>query len=219
VRHDLHCFLLSEQLKSFFGDKFDADDENDNFKVFLQYVGLAAAKGRTINKSLVQTYGTVFSSFMERLKKREDLITAYALPPDWDVFRPLLSYQTHVHKNGWSVWMGENQISNSLDQKLDIQAIKINSSSHKIYYAVYFNEADGWSAEVAAPETAGTTGKSKSIFGVKIRLDEAGTKNFDILYRVHKFDGKWTPWAKNGETLYSYGVKLNAIQIKLEPKT
>lgn len=54
---------------------------------------------------------------------------------------------------------------------------------------------------------------------MRIRLDEAGAKEFDILYRLHKFDDTWTPWAKNGEALYSYGVRLNAIQIKLENKT
>ena len=52
-----------------------------------------------------------------------------------------------------------------------------------------------------------------------IRLDEAGAKEFDILYRVHKFDGTWTDWAKNGEAIYSHGQKLNAVQIKLETKT
>ena len=52
---------------------------------------------------------------------------------------------------------------------------------------------------------------------MKVRLDEAGAKEFDILYRMHKFDDEWTPWAKNGEALYSYGQKLNAIQIKLKP--
>jgi len=77
---------------------------------------------------------------------------------------------------------------------------------------------EGWTEEVTAPEQAGITGKSKSIYGIKIRIDEAGTKESNILYRVHKFDGEWTPWAKNGEELISYGVKLNAIQIKLETK-
>ena len=66
---------------------------------------------------------------------------------------------------------------------------------------------------------AGTTGKSKAIYGIKIRFDEAGAKEFDILYRVHKFDGNWTDWAKNGEVIYSHGQKLNAIQIKLEKRT
>ena len=54
---------------------------------------------------------------------------------------------------------------------------------------------------------------------MKARFDEAGSKEFDILYRMHKFDGTWTAWAKNGEELLSDGQKLNAIQIKLESKS
>ena len=89
---------------------------------------------------------------------------------------------------------------------------------YKVYYSVYYNDKEGWSKEVLAPEMAGTTGESKSIYGIKIWLDETGAKKFDILYRVYKYDGKWTSWAKNGEIIYSHGVKLNAIQIKLEIK-
>ena len=134
--------------------------------------------------------------------------------------RPLVKYQTHVSAKGWGDgWKIECQLSNPLDQQRDIQAIKIDFPNHKIYYAVYFNDKEGWSKEVAAPEQAGTTGKSKAITGIKIRLDEAGAKEFNILYRVHKFDGAWTDWAKNGEAIYSHGQKLNAVQIKLETKT
>ena len=129
--------------------------------------------------------------------------------------RPLLRYQTHVHVQGWSSWIKEGAYSNLLDKRFDIQAIKINFPTHKVYYSVY--NAEGWSEEVANDKIAGTTGKSKSIYGMKVRLDEAGSKEFDILYRMHKFDGTWTTWAKNGEELYSDEIKLNAIQIKLKP--
>ena len=134
-------------------------------------------------------------------------------------FPDVLTYQTYVTRKSWSKWVSENRISNSLEDKLDIQAIKINFPNHKVFYSVYYNEAEGWSPEVSTGEMAGTTGKSKAIFGVRLQLDEAGAKEFDLLYRVHKFDDTWTPWAKNGETIYSNGQKLNAIQIKLEPKT
>ncbi len=149
------------------------------------------------------------------LKKKDDAPAKNeAAPAD------VLTYQTHVGKDGWSKkWISENRISNALDQQRDIQAIKINFPAHKVYYSVYYNDKEGWSPEVANGEMAGTTGKSKSIFGIKIRLDEAGAKEFDVLYRVHTFDGNWTSWAKNGEAIYSYGQKLNAVQIKLEPKT
>ena len=131
--------------------------------------------------------------------------------------RPLLTYQTHVAKFGWSKWISENQVSNPINQKRDIQAVKINFPEHKVYYSVYYNETEGWSPEVSDGAQAGTTGLKKSIFGIKIRLDDSGA--FDILYRVHTFDGVWTPWARNGAELLSQGVKLNSIQIKLETKT
>jgi uncharacterized protein YjdB len=174
-----------------------------------------------LNRNLIvhpkakENYGIILSDFMAQLKKREDLITTYDMPSHWEEFRKTLTYQTHVHKNGWGAWINEEQISNDATQQLDIQAIKINSPSLKVYYSVYYNDKGGWSEEVLAPAQAGITGKSKSVMGIRIRLDEVGAKEFDILYRVHKFDGTWTDWAKNGETIYSHGQKLNAIQIKL----
>ena len=142
----------------------------------------------------------------------------YALKAQVSKERPLLSYQAHVAVKGWCAWKTENMLSNDIGEKRDIQAIKINFPTHEVYYSVYWNDAEGWSAEVAAPEMAGTTGKSKPITGIKIRLDESGAKDFDICYRVHKFDGTWTAWAKNGAELLSQNIKLNAIQIKLQAK-
>ena len=134
--------------------------------------------------------------------------------------RPLLKYLTHVSNIGWGRWQSENSFSNPLDQMRNIQAIRIefSGSFHNIYYSVYFNEKEGWSQEVSNSEIAGTVGKGKPIYGMRIRLDEAGAKEFDILYRVHKFDDSWSSWCKNGEVIYSNGIKINAIQIKLVPK-
>ena len=134
--------------------------------------------------------------------------------------RPLLKYLTHVSNIGWGRWQSENSFSNPLDQMRNIQAIRIefSGSFHNIYYSVYFNEKEGWSQEVSTSEIAGTVGKSKPIRGIKIRLDENGTKEFDIFYRVYKSNGEWTPWVSNGAELYTRGLKLNAIQIKLESK-
>ena len=64
---------------------------------------------------------------------------------------------------------------------------------------------------------AGVTGKGKSIFGIRIRLDEIGEKKYDIIYRVHKFDGTWSDWAQNGAGIIS-DQKLNSLQIKLNSK-
>lgn len=218
-----HCYIISEQLKRFFGDKFNGYEEED-FKTFLKYVKNSMRQGRNFNLGAKDYYESILSDFMAQLKQREDLITACSMPPRWETFQPPLTYQTHIHNKGWVAWQSEDQISGSLEDKLDIQAVKINFPNYKIFYSVYYNEEEGWSEEgwseeVTNDQMAGTTGKAKPIYGMRIRLDEAGAKAFDILYRVHKFDGEWTPWAKNGETIYSHGIKLNAIQIKLEPKT
>ena len=212
-------YIVSEQLKRFFGDKWDGYEEED-FKNFLRYVKHYLGAGLAINSHIkARYYDKVFSNFMAQLKRREDLITAYNMPLHWETFQPPMTYQTHVHNKGWGDgWKNEDEFSNPLDQMLDVLAIRVNFPNHKVYYSVYFNEQEGWSKEIAAPEMAGTVGVHKSIYGMRIRFDEAGSKEFNILYRMHKFDGTWTDWAKNGENLYSYGQKLNAIQIKLEPK-
>lgn len=214
-----HCYIISEQLKKFFGDKWTGYEEDD-FKIFLQYVKDSLNKGFDIDSREKNYYDfSPLFDFLAQLRKYENLIVAYNMPPRWEYFRPLLNYQTHVDTKAWSAWNSEEQISNPLNQKFDIQAVKINFPSHKVYYSIYYNDKEGWSEEVISPEMAGTTGKFKPIYGIRIRLDESGAKEFDILYRVHKFDDTWTAWAKNGEAIYSHGVKLNAIQIKLEHKT
>jgi len=142
-----------------------------------------------------------------------------ALEKEVSCKRPLLTYIAHVAKDGWkSDWKTENHLSNSIEFKYDIQAVKIDFTDPlcNLYYAVYYTK-EGWTQEVSNGQMAGTTGKSKPIFGIKIRLDEVGEKDFDILYRVHKFDGTWSDWAKNGAELIS-DQKLNALQIKLEAK-
>ena len=213
-------YVISEQLKRFFGDKWTGYEEED-FKIFLSSAQNITIYGSGYIPKLKDYFGDVFQNFVTQLKQHKDLIAAYDMPPHWETFQPTIFYQTHVGKKGWGDgWKIDNQISNPLEpfeQVFYLQAIKVKYPSHKVYYSVYFDDEEGWSEEVMAPEIAGTTGKSKAIYGMRIRLDEVSAREFDILYRMHKFDGTWTPWAKNGENLYSHGQKLNAIQIKLEP--
>lgn len=210
-----YCYIISEQLKRFFGDKWDGYEEDD-FKFFLQHIKDSLRRNIEFIPNARKYYGSVLEDFMAQLKRREDLIVSCDMPPRWETFQPSLRYSTHVNKTGWGAWRRENQVCGTLEQR-DIQAIKVDYPKHKVYYSVYYNDKEGWSAEVTNGEQAGTTGKGKPIYGMRIRLDEAGAKEFDLLYRMHKFDGTWTPWAKNGEAIYSHGQKLSAIQIKLEP--
>lgn len=73
VHHDFNCFIISEQLKRFFGDKFDGYTEDD-FKIFMKYMTTAAAMGRTVNQKELQGYGAFALEFTEQLKLNADLL-------------------------------------------------------------------------------------------------------------------------------------------------
>ena len=215
AHHDLgECLIGStkywkEFVSDYFGEQITEDDDAPYFQDALsKYIDFWLKKYST-EKNL--------NLYVDSLKDMCNRIVA--LESELAKNRPLLAYQTHVTNKGWVAWTSENQLSNSTNDKLDIQAVKINFPGHDVFYAIYFNETEGWSAEVSNSEMAGTTGKNKPVTGIKIRLDDSGASEFDILYRVHTFNGKWTDWAKNGEELFSQGDKINSIQIKLDSKS
>ena len=74
--HESYCFIISEQLKRFFGDKFGGYDEND-FKVFLTYVRQAVSCNFKFNKKALKYYEPIYEDFLAQLKRREDLLKAY----------------------------------------------------------------------------------------------------------------------------------------------
>jgi peptidoglycan/xylan/chitin deacetylase (PgdA/CDA1 family) len=68
-------------------------------------------------------------------------------------------------------------------------------------------------------QTAGTTGESKRMEAVEIKLTGAISKQYDVYYRVHVQGFGWMGWAKNGESAGTtgYSRRIEAIQIKLVP--
>ena len=206
------CILGSNKywrafVKNYFGEQVDEDEADTYFaEAFNRYLNFWSKKYADSKETLLDTIKNLSyrNIALEKMIKKN---------------RPLLNYQTHVGQKGWVAWSSENQISNDLEQNLNIQAIRIYFPRHNVYYSVYFNAKEGWSTEVSNGEQAGTTGKDKSLKGIKIRLDEEGARRFDIFYRIHKFDGTWTAWAKNGAELFSDEQKINAVQIRLEDKS
>lgn len=74
--HGPNCLIISEQLKRLFGDKFDGYAEDD-FKIFLEYVNVCRKNNIGIIPKSKEIYGKGFSDFLEQLKKRKDLLSAY----------------------------------------------------------------------------------------------------------------------------------------------
>ena len=67
---------------------------------------------------------------------------------------------------------------------------------------------------------SGTSGESKRLEAIEIRLTGEAADNYDIYYRVHAQNVGWMGWAKNGESAGTagYSYRLEAIQIVLVSK-
>ena len=76
--HDLFCFIISKQLKEFFGEEFTGYTDDD-FKIFLTYIRYAMSIGRKINNKEATGYGATFADFMTQLSQRKDLLQAYGV--------------------------------------------------------------------------------------------------------------------------------------------
>ena len=76
--HGPNCFIISKQLKKFFGESFESYDEVD-FKIFLTYVKLSMRAGLKFNDKALKYYAPIYQGFLEQLKQREDLLQAYGI--------------------------------------------------------------------------------------------------------------------------------------------
>ena len=134
--------------------------------------------------------------------------------------RPVLCFDLHSAQRGWLPTNVEGDIGGFEEKEWSLQAIKIkfNDPFCDVRYAVFYPDS-GWTSEFFSGQQAGITGKDKAFYGISIRLDNSPVGNcFNILYRVHSFKGNWSMWRRNGERIATREYKLNALQIKIEPR-
>lgn len=78
----------------------------------------------------------------------------------------------------------------------------------------------GWTPWVANDKMSGTTGESRAMEAIKIKLTGAIASSYDVYYSVHVSDFGWLGLAKNGENAGTTGgsKQMEAIQIRLMHK-
>jgi uncharacterized protein YjdB len=78
----------------------------------------------------------------------------------------------------------------------------------------------GWMDWVGNNALSGTSGQSRRLEAIEIRLTGAAADTYDIYYRVHAQNFGWMGWAKNGESAGTagYSYRLEAVEIVLIPK-
>ena len=86
-------------------------------------------------------------------------------------------------------------------------------------YSTYVS-ANGWQDYVSNDSISGTTGQSKRLEALKIKLTGELAEHYDIYYRTYIQSYGWLDWASNDEVAGSTGVglRMEAYQVVLVKK-
>ena len=113
-----------------------------------------------------------------------------------------------------------NNSINSIEKNMINSIIKDDNDSviegyEQISYCTHIQDI-GWQEWKQSGEQAGTTGLSKRLEAIKIKIDDL-PENASILYQVHIQDIGWQEWKENGELAGTTGQskRLEGIKIKL----
>lgn len=140
-----------------------------------------------------------------------------------------ISYQTHIQDYGWKQgWKMNGAVSGTSGESKRLEAIQIKLENQKysgsIQYTTHIQDI-GWETAdenewKSNGATSGTSGKSKRLEAIRIRLTGEMAKHYDVYYRVHAQNLGWMGWTKNGlpAGTSGYSYRLEAIQIQLVPK-
>lgn len=79
---------------------------------------------------------------------------------------------------------------------------------------------DATKAPTSSENACGTTGQSKRVEAVQLRLTGDLAQRYDLYYRAHVQTFGWLGWAKNGDPIGSAGGarRVEAIEVRLVPR-
>ena len=140
-----------------------------------------------------------------------------------------VSVSAHVQNIGWMNPVGSGKTAGTTGRGLNLEALKISlevdgaSSQEQVANAISV-EAHvsnvGWQAAVGNGGTAGTTGRSRAVEALRVRLSADLSARYTVWYRVHSAEFGWLGWACDGADAGSagYGRAVQAVQVAVLPK-
>ena len=140
-----------------------------------------------------------------------------------------VSVSAHVQNIGWMNPVGSGKVAGTTGKGLNLEALKItlevngSASQEQIANAISV-EAHvsnvGWQAAVGNGGTAGTTGQSRAVEALRVRLSGELSSRYTVWYRVHSAEFGWLGWACDGADAGSagYGRAVQAVQVAVLPK-
>ena len=143
---------------------------------------------------------------------------------------PEIVYQTHVQNIGWQGLVSDGETSGTSGKALRLEAIRAELKNQPysggISYITHIQDV-GWQGSVndvskwkSQGQISGTTGYSRRLEAICIKLTGEMAQHYDVYYRVHVQNVGWQDWVCNGEIAGTQGrsLRLEAIEIKLVNK-
>lgn len=133
-----------------------------------------------------------------------------------------MTYRAHQQNIGWLDPVHDGQIAGITGLSLRMEALKITPPAGVVCDVTLHLQDIGdktWKgvARGIYDPVMGTTGQSRRLEGISIKLAENGTGK-RLSYRVHVQETGWQEWKKEGEFAGTRGksLRVEAIQIKME---
>ena len=139
-----------------------------------------------------------------------------------------LSYSAHVSNIGWMGAVAGGGVAGTTGRGLPLEALRLVLSdastgeplgSDAISVEAHVSNV-GWQSAVGNGGTAGTTGQSRAVEALRVRLSADLSARYTVWYRVHSAEFGWLGWACDGADAGSagYGRAVQAVQVAVLPK-
>ena len=139
-----------------------------------------------------------------------------------------LSYSAHVSNIGWMGAVAGGEVAGTTGRGLPLEALRLvlsdASTGEPLGADAVSVEAHvsnvGWQPAVGNGGTAGTTGQSRAVEALRVRLSGELSARYTVWYRVHSAEFGWLGWARDGADAGSagYGRAVQAVQVAVLPK-
>ena len=139
-----------------------------------------------------------------------------------------LSYSAHVSNIGWMGAVAGGETAGTTGRGLPLEALRLvlsdASTGEPLGTDAISVEAHvsnvGWQPAVGNGGTAGTTGQSRAVEALRVRLSGELSARYTVWYRVHSAEFGWLGWACDGADAGSagYGRAVQAVQVAVLPK-
>ena len=139
-----------------------------------------------------------------------------------------LSYSAHVSNIGWMGAVAGGETAGTTGRGLPLEALRLvlsdASTGEPLGADAISVEAHvsnvGWQPAVGNGGTAGTTGQSRAVEALRVRLSGELSARYTVWYRVHSAEFGWLGWACDGADAGSagYGRAVQAVQVAVLPK-